>query len=125
MKYENKLQLLLERLRLFTVWLPLSGCAQFRLFLELLLQLVLFSLRIDDFVIVNGGGCDNAFDGSVSICCCVVAVNCALTFQDHANGGALHIISCNNNNNNEYAFHSISTHTFIEDIIQRARENWY
>lgn len=73
--------------------MPLSVCVEFRLFLP---EFVFFSLKIDDFDSVNGGGCDGEFVESETICCCccVVAVNCVLTFHGHANGGALHIISC-------------------------------
>lgn len=88
----------------------MSGCAQFRLFL------VLFSLRIDDFVSVNGGGCDVAFDGSETICCFVAAADCALTFQGHANGGALHTISCNKNNNNNNKEISLSISKRIHSL---------
>lgn len=53
-------------------------------------QFVLFSLRIDDFDSVNGGG---AF--VVSVCC--VAAICELTFHGQAKGGALHTVSCEQN----------------------------
>lgn len=99
----------------------MSGCAQFRLFLEF----VLLSLRIDDFVSVSGGGCDDAFDGSETICCFATAVDCALTFQGHANGGALQTISCNknnnNNNNNEEISLSISKRTFAENTKENEK----
>lgn len=74
--------LLLVRLRLFVVASTVSG-VYFRLFLELLLLFVLFSLRIDDFDSVNGGG---AFVDESDVVW-------ELTFQGHANGGAFDIVS--------------------------------
>lgn len=89
---------MLERLRLFAV-VPFVSGVWLRLFLELLLQLfVLFSLRIDDFVSVNGGG---AFDESAEAVEVVAAAAmaaavaiCELTFHGHAKGGAFDTVSC-------------------------------
>lgn len=114
--------LLLDRLRLFTVAPTVSG-----VWLRFLLLLfVLFSLRIDDFDNVNGGG---AFvDSDVDAACDVIAVVtalttaaaalavafdcattvaiCELTFHGHANGGAFDTVSYKNkqNRNDIYQF---------------------
>lgn len=107
--------LLLDRLRLFTVAPTISGVwLRF-----LLLVFVLFSLRIDDFDSVNGGGefvdsevavvvadvddddddvaaiADTAAMAAVDVAAATVAI-CELTFHGHANGGAFDTVSCNN-----------------------------
>lgn len=105
--------LLLDRLRLFTVAPTVSG-----VWLRFLLLLfVLFSLRIDDFDSVNGGGAfvDSDVDAACAVdiviavvtaltaataaavavafdCATTVAI-CELTFHGHANGGAFDTVS--------------------------------
>lgn len=75
--------LLLVRLRLFIVVSAVSG-AWFRLFLELLLLIVLFSLKIDDLDRASDGG--GAFVDESDVIC-------ELTFHGQASGGAFDTVS--------------------------------
>lgn len=124
--------LLLDRLRLFTVAPTVSG-----MWLRFLLLLfVLFSLRIDDFDSVNGGGTfvDSDVVGTnggtvvmvaalagmalttataVDVVAAATVAICEFTFHGHANGGAFDTVSCKLNkekkkNSTNIEFNSIS-----------------
>lgn len=125
--------LLLDRLRLFTVALTVSG-----VWLRFLLLLfVLFSLRIDDFDSVNGGGAfvDSDVDAGCAVdiavvttltatvavavpfdCATTVAI-CELTFHGHANGGAFDTVSYKINKI-EHDIYQFKSHTICVVIFR-------